>query len=77
MRFVPLASGSRGNSTFVEFGRTRLLVDAALRSVWPGFYHRNLAPDVRAYFEATFPITVSDRRLLAHRYIDPILDDAL
>jgi hypothetical protein len=55
----------------------RLLVDAALRSVWPGFYHRNLAPDVRAYFEATFPITASDRRLLAHRYIDPILDDAL
>ena len=53
----------------------RLQVDAALRSVWPGFYHRNLAPDVRAYFEATFPITPSDRRLLAHRYIDPILDD--
>lgn len=53
----------------------RLRVDAALRSVWPGFYHRNLAPDVRAYFEATFPITASDRRLLANRYIDPILDD--
>jgi len=53
----------------------RLRVDAALRSVWPGFYHRNLAPDVRAYFEATFHITASDRRLLANRYIDPILDD--
>lgn len=30
MRVVPLASGSLGNSTLVEFGTTRLLVDAGL-----------------------------------------------
>lgn len=30
VRFVPLASGSQGNATLVEFGRTRLLVDAGL-----------------------------------------------
>ena len=30
MRVVPLASGSRGNATLVEFGSTRLLVDAGL-----------------------------------------------
>ncbi len=30
MRLVPLGSGSRGNATLVEFGKTRLLVDAGL-----------------------------------------------
>jgi phosphoribosyl 1,2-cyclic phosphodiesterase len=30
MRFIPLGSGSRGNATLVEFGSTRLLVDAGL-----------------------------------------------
>lgn len=30
MRFVPLASGSQGNATLVEFDTTRLLVDAGL-----------------------------------------------
>jgi len=30
VRLVPLASGSRGNATLVEFGRTRMLVDAGL-----------------------------------------------
>ena len=30
MRLIPLASGSRGNATLVEFGETRLLVDAGV-----------------------------------------------
>jgi phosphoribosyl 1,2-cyclic phosphodiesterase len=30
VRFAPLASGSKGNSTLVEFGDTRVLVDAGL-----------------------------------------------
>jgi phosphoribosyl 1,2-cyclic phosphodiesterase len=30
MRFIPLGSGSRGNATLVEFGSTKLLVDAGL-----------------------------------------------
>ena len=32
MRIQPLGSGSRGNATLVEFGSTRLLVDAGLSS---------------------------------------------
>ena len=51
----------------------RLAIDEALRSVWPTFYHRHLAPDIRAYFETAFPITESDRRLIAGRYIEPIV----
>ncbi len=30
MRFIPLGSGSHGNATLIEFGPTRLLVDAGL-----------------------------------------------
>ncbi|NIM62028.1 MAG: MBL fold metallo-hydrolase [Acidobacteria bacterium] len=30
MKFVPLASGSQGNATLVDFGGTRLLIDAGL-----------------------------------------------
>ena len=48
-------------------------VNEALLAIWPGFYHRNLAPEVRAYFERTFPISEPDRRALAKRYIDPIV----
>ena len=48
-------------------------VDAALRAVWPAFYHRNLAPEVRSYFERTFPISTSDRRHLAERYLAPLI----
>ncbi len=51
----------------------QLAIDEALRAGWPTFYHRNLAPDIRAYFETTFPIAESDRRLLAERYIEPIV----
>lgn len=51
----------------------RIQIDEALRSICPGFYHRNLAPEVRDYFEETCPITSSDRRVLADRYIHPII----
>lgn len=33
VRVVPLASGSSGNATLVEFGRTRILVDAGVSSL--------------------------------------------
>lgn len=48
-------------------------VDDALRTIWPGFYHRNLAQDVRQYFERTFPIAAADRRHLAERYLVPLI----
>ncbi len=51
----------------------QLAIDSALRAVWPTFYHRNLAADIRAYFEMTFPIAETDRRFLAERYIEPIV----
>ena len=33
VRVVPLASGSSGNATLVEFGRTRILVDAGISAL--------------------------------------------
>ncbi len=48
-------------------------VDDTLRAIWPAFYHRNQAPDVRCYFEETFPISASDWRLLAERYLVPVI----
>jgi hypothetical protein len=50
--------------------------DQALREIWPSFYHRNQAADVRRYFEETFPIADSDRQFLAARYIQPIVQPA-
>ncbi len=46
----------------------------AIRAIWPGFFHRNIAPDVTAYFEDVFPISREDRRFLARRYLSPIVD---
>lgn len=60
-----------GDEAATEAAKDR--VDEALRRIWPGFYHRNLAPNVRDYFERTFPITAADRGFLAERYVDPIL----
>ena len=48
-------------------------ITAALRAVWPGFNHRNIAPDVRAYFRETLPIAPADRDELVLRYLQPIL----
>jgi len=49
----------------------------ALRAIWPGFYHRNLGADARAYFAETFPIAQADRDLLVRRYILPIIGSRL
>jgi hypothetical protein len=51
----------------------RQRVTASLREVWPGYNHRNIAPDVREYFARTFPITQADRELLAERYLAPVI----
>ncbi|HSQ70218.1 MAG TPA: hypothetical protein VLM41_09045 [Steroidobacteraceae bacterium] len=48
-------------------------ITASLRAVWPGYNHRNIAPDVREYFAKTFPITPADRELLAQRYLAPVI----
>jgi len=45
----------------------------ALRTIWPGFYHRNLGPDARAYFAETFPISRADLDVLVRRYVIPII----
>lgn len=46
MRLLPLGSGSRGNATLVEFGTTRLLVDAGLsaRALSARLEARGVAP---------------------------------
>jgi hypothetical protein len=52
-------------------GRAKLT--EALRAIWPGFYHRNLGPEARAYFAKTFPIAPADRDALVRRYVLPII----
>lgn len=52
-------------------------IEDAMHGIWPDFYHRNIAPEVLAYFEQTFPITMDDRETLARRYIDPIIEPEL
>ena len=48
-------------------------ITGAIREIWPGFFHRNIAPDVLAYFQRDFPISAEDRSLLAQRYLAPIV----
>jgi hypothetical protein len=48
-------------------------ITEAIREIWPGFYHRNIAPEVVAYFERVFPISPEDRRFLAQRYLFPLI----
>ena len=45
----------------------------ALRAIWPGFYHRNLGAEARAYFAETFPIAPADRDVLVRRYMLPVI----
>lgn len=65
-----LAGAGRGEDADTDKRR----IDEAMRQIWPGFYHRNIAPDVFAYFEQTFPIVPEDRRFLARRYVFPLLE---
>lgn len=65
-----LARAGRGGDS----DDARSQVDEAMREVWPGFYHRNIAPDVFAYFERTFPLVPEDRLFLARRYVFPLLE---
>ena len=60
MRVVPLASGSRGNATLVEFGSTRLLVDAGLSA-------RELG---RRLGQVSVPPESVDGLLLSHEHND-------
>ncbi|MDJ0958665.1 MAG: hypothetical protein QNI91_17495, partial [Arenicellales bacterium] len=48
-------------------------ITEAIREIWPGFYHRNLAPAVVTYFEQVFPISPEDRKFLAERYMLPLI----
>jgi hypothetical protein len=48
-------------------------ITAALRAIWPGFNHRNIASDTRAFFAQTFPISAEDQAILVRRYIDPVI----
>jgi hypothetical protein len=63
---------SQGRASESEAARQR--ITDALREIWPGFFHRSIAPDVADYFERLFPIAPRDRVFLARRYIYPILE---
>jgi len=56
-----------------QAAKGRETITQALRAIWPGFYHRNLATDVRTYFTETFPISAADREALVRRYVLPII----
>ena len=67
---------SRGTGPEVEAAReaARQRIVESLRAVWPGFDHRNIGKEARAYFGQTFPIREDDRQLLVERYILPIIE---
>ena len=65
---------SVGRQEEAEPARQR--ITEAIREIWPGFYHRNIAPEVVAYFERVFPISPEDRRFLAQRYLFPLIDSS-
>lgn len=56
-----------------EAAAARGKLTQALRAIWPGFCHRNLGPDARAYFAETFPMPPADRDALVRRYLLPII----
>lgn len=60
-----------GRRDEVETSKQR--ITEAIRAIWPGFYHRNIAPEVVIYFERVFPISPEDRRVLAQRYLLPLI----
>jgi len=57
-----------------ESAAVRRQVAAAIREIWPGFYHGNIAPVAFDYFERLFPIRPKDREFLAQRYMLPLLE---
>jgi phosphoribosyl 1,2-cyclic phosphodiesterase len=62
MRLIPLASGSRGNATLVEFSSTKILVDAGLSA-------RKLAAQLESVQVAPAEITAI---LLSHEHEDHV-----
>ena len=56
-----------------EVESTKQKITEAIREIWPGFYHRNLAHPVINYFEQVFPISTEDRKFLAERYMYPLV----
>lgn len=64
-----------GRQSEVETAKQEIA--GALREIWPGFYHRNIAPEVVTYFKQLFPILPEDRRALAERYMLPLIGSQL
>jgi hypothetical protein len=71
LRILEAAAIEGMNEQAASVARQRLT--NSLRSIWPGFDYRNIGPEARAYFAATFPVLPSDREAMARRYIEPIV----
>ena len=56
-----------------EFDAVATGIVQALREIWPGFYHRNIAPEAVAYFQDVFPIAEDDALELARDYLMPLI----
>lgn len=49
-------------------------IKEAMREIWPGFYHGNIAPQAVIYFRRLFPILPEHRSELAKKYLQPLVD---
>jgi hypothetical protein len=60
-----------GRRDEIETAKQR--ITQAIREIWPGFYHRNIASEVVTHFKRVFPISPEDRRVLTQRYLLPLI----
>ena len=58
-----------------EIDTVKQRVTEAIRTIWPGFYHRNIGPEVVAYFKRLFPILPEDRAMLTEKYLVPLIEN--
>lgn len=68
-----MAAGLEASGREEEVEPAMARIEAAMRDIWPYFHHRNIAPEILAYFEGTFPISDEDKDVLVRRYIEPII----
>ena len=55
MKVKVLASGSKGNVTYVEDGNTRLLIDIGMRCIYVEEKLKEIFPDVKCYVSYSAP----------------------
>lgn len=72
--FLVLEEEAKAAGWLADEVASRRLAEAVSES-WPGFDYHNIAADVLESFRRSFPMTPAARRLLAERYLLPVLRD--